>query len=42
MSEHVIVGAGAVGSATAVLLAECGEHVRVVTRRGAGPQHPRI
>jgi nucleoside-diphosphate-sugar epimerase len=42
MSEHVIVGAGAVGSATAVLLAERGEHVRIVSRRGTGPQHPAI
>src|SRR5262252_4948496 len=39
MSEHVIVGAGAVGSATAVLLAQRGEHVRVISRRGTGPQH---
>jgi nucleoside-diphosphate-sugar epimerase len=42
MSEHVIVGAGAVGSATAVLLAERGEHVRIISRRGTGPQHPAI
>ena len=37
MSEHVIVGAGAVGSAAALLLAERGEHVRIVSRRGSGP-----
>ena len=42
MSEHVIVGAGAVGSATALLLAERGEHVRLVTRSGSGPEHPSI
>jgi nucleoside-diphosphate-sugar epimerase len=42
MSEHVIVGAGPVGSATALLLAERGEHVRVITRRGTGPDHPAI
>jgi nucleoside-diphosphate-sugar epimerase len=42
MSEHVIVGAGAVGSATALLLAERGEQVRVVSRRGTGPDHPAI
>ena len=42
MSEHVIVGAGAVGSATALLLAERGEHVRIITRRGGGPEHPAI
>jgi nucleoside-diphosphate-sugar epimerase len=42
MSEHVIVGAGAVGSATALLLAERGEHVRIVSRHGSGPEHPAI
>jgi nucleoside-diphosphate-sugar epimerase len=42
MSEHVIVGAGAVGSATALQLAERGEHVRIVSRRGTGPEHPAI
>jgi nucleoside-diphosphate-sugar epimerase len=42
MAQHVIVGAGAVGSATAVLLAERGERVRIVTRSGSGPQHPGI
>lgn len=34
---HLIVGAGPVGSATATLLAERGERVRVVTRSGSGP-----
>jgi len=42
MGRHVIVGAGAVGTATATLLAERGEEVRVVTRRGTGPAHPAI
>jgi nucleoside-diphosphate-sugar epimerase len=42
MSLHVIVGAGPVGSATALLLAERGEQVRIVTRRGSGPEHPAI
>ncbi|MGP4110762.1 NAD-dependent epimerase/dehydratase family protein [Streptomyces sp. 4N509B] len=42
MSLHVIVGAGPTGSATARLLAEDGERVRVVTRRGLGPEHPLI
>ncbi|GLZ35299.1 NAD-dependent epimerase [Lentzea sp. NBRC 105346] len=42
MSTHVIVGAGAVGSATATLLAERGERVRIVSRRGAGPEHPGV
>lgn len=42
MSVHVIVGAGAVGSATALLLADRGEQVKIVSRRGSGPQHPAI
>jgi nucleoside-diphosphate-sugar epimerase len=42
MSEHVIVGAGAVGSAAALLLAERGEHVSIVSRRGSGPEHQGI
>ncbi|HXW44180.1 MAG TPA: NAD-dependent epimerase/dehydratase family protein [Streptosporangiaceae bacterium] len=42
MSEHVIVGAGAVGSATALELANRGEQVRVVSRHGSGPEHPAI
>ncbi|MGK5444848.1 NAD-dependent epimerase/dehydratase family protein [Micromonospora sp. URMC 105] len=42
MSLHVIVGSGPVGTATARLLAERGEGVRVVTRRGAGPAHPAV
>jgi nucleoside-diphosphate-sugar epimerase len=42
MSEHVIVGAGAVGSAAALLLAERGEHVRIITRHGGGPEHPAV
>lgn len=42
MSLHVIVGSGAAGSATARLLASRGEHVRLVTRSGSGPEHPAI
>ena len=42
MSMHVIVGAGPVGAATATLLAERGEQVRIVSRRGIGPEHPAI
>jgi nucleoside-diphosphate-sugar epimerase len=42
MSRHVIVGAGAVGSATAQLLAERGEQVQIVSRRGTGPEHAAI
>jgi nucleoside-diphosphate-sugar epimerase len=39
---HVIVGAGPVGTATATLLADRGEQVRVITRRGAGPERPEV
>ncbi|MFI5833755.1 NAD-dependent epimerase/dehydratase family protein [Micromonospora sp. NPDC051300] len=42
MALHVIVGAGPVGTATARLLVERGERVRVVTRRGTGPEHPAV
>jgi nucleoside-diphosphate-sugar epimerase len=42
MSRHVIVGAGPVGTATARLLAERGEKVRIVSRRGSGPEHPAV
>jgi len=42
MSLHVIVGAGPVGTAAANLLVERGERVRMVTRRGTGPEHPAI
>ncbi len=38
----MIVGAGPVGTATAKLLVSRGERVRVVTRRGTGPEHPAI
>ncbi|WP_446218350.1 NAD-dependent epimerase/dehydratase family protein [Micromonospora sp. IBHARD004] len=42
MALHVIVGAGPVGTATARLLAGRGDRVRVVTRRGTGPEHPAV
>ncbi len=42
MTTHVIVGAGAVGSATARLLAEHGEQVTVVTRSGIRPELPGV
>jgi nucleoside-diphosphate-sugar epimerase len=42
MPFHVVVGAGATGTATARLLAESGDQVRLVSRRGAGPGHPLI
>ncbi|TCC16664.1 NAD-dependent epimerase/dehydratase family protein [Kribbella speibonae] len=37
MSLQIVVGAGPVGSATARLLAERGDQVRVITRSGGGP-----
>lgn len=42
MTFHVVVGAGPTGTATALLLADAGDDVRVVTRRGTGPAHPRV
>lgn len=42
MSLHVVVGAGGTGAATARQLADAGERVRLVTRRGSGPDHPQI
>lgn len=38
----MIVGAGAVGTAVAHLLAQRGEPVRIVSRRGGGPTHPQV
>ncbi|MEV6107002.1 NAD-dependent epimerase/dehydratase family protein [Streptomyces sp. NPDC051940] len=37
MSLHIVIGSGPVGAATARLLAARGEQVRVLTRRGTGP-----
>ncbi|MDL4816104.1 NAD-dependent epimerase/dehydratase family protein [Actinomadura opuntiae] len=42
MPLHVVIGAGGTGAATARLLAEGGERVRLVTRSGSGPEHPLI
>ncbi|MGA9762883.1 MAG: NAD-dependent epimerase/dehydratase family protein [Gaiellaceae bacterium] len=42
METHVIVGAGQVGSATALLLAKEDRHVVLVSRSGSGPDHPNI
>ncbi len=39
---HVVVGAGATGSATALQLADGGTTVRVISRSGTGPTHPDI
>ncbi|MFE6286455.1 NAD-dependent epimerase/dehydratase family protein [Streptomyces sp. NPDC057877] len=42
MTSHVIVGRGATASKTALLLAEDGERVRVISRTGGGPDHPLV
>lgn len=42
MSNHLVVGAGPVGSATASILADGGHRVTVLTRSGSGPVHPNI
>ena len=42
MKSHVIVGRGATASTTALLLAEDGERVRMVSRTGGGPDHPLV
>ena len=42
MPLHVIVGASAVGVATARMLADRGDQVKIVTRSGAGPEHPGV
>ena len=41
-AQHVIVGAGPIGSATARLLSAAGEQVRIVTRSGGGPDLPGV
>ena len=42
MSNHLIIGAGAIGTATALELARRGDHVTIVTRSGSGPDHEAI
>ena len=39
---HLVVGAGEVGSAVALLLAEAGVDVVIASRRGRGPEHSAI
>ncbi|MFD9704209.1 NAD-dependent epimerase/dehydratase family protein [Lentzea sp. NPDC059081] len=39
---HLIVGRGATATATALSLAESGDDVRIVSRSGDGPGHPRV
>ena len=42
MARYLVVGAGAVGSAVARLVAERGDEAVVVSRRGGGPQAPGV
>ena len=42
MVEHVVIGAGSIGSNVARLLVERGHDVRIITRSGSGPEHPLI
>jgi nucleoside-diphosphate-sugar epimerase len=42
MSKHLVVGAGPIGTATALQLIEKGEEVVIVTRSGSGPTHHEI
>jgi len=42
MPVQLVIGAGAIGTATSQLLADRGERVRLVTRGGGGPVHPSI
>ncbi|MET7769677.1 NAD-dependent epimerase/dehydratase family protein [Nocardia sp. NPDC005366] len=42
MTDHIVVGRGGTASATALLLADAGERVRMVSRSGTGPEHPNI
>ncbi|WTW96801.1 NAD-dependent epimerase/dehydratase family protein [Streptomycetaceae bacterium NBC_01309] len=39
---HVVTGSGVAGIATARLLADAGERVRLISRSGRGPEHPLI
>ena len=42
MSTYLIIGAGAMGTAVAEQLADQGHQVRVMTRRGTGPDRPSV
>lgn len=41
-TRHLVVGAGPVGSTTAVRLADIGHRVTVLSRSGRGPAHPGV
>jgi nucleoside-diphosphate-sugar epimerase len=42
MPVHVIIGRGATATAAALLLAESGDEVRMVSRSGGGPELPQV
>jgi nucleoside-diphosphate-sugar epimerase len=42
MTEHVILGAGSIGTGIARRLTARGEAVRMITRSGSGPEHPLV
>ena len=42
MSKHLVFGAGPIGSATALDLAQSGHDVTVASRSGRGPAHDNI
>lgn len=42
MTKHVVIGRGGTASATALALAESGDHVTVISRSGLGPDHPGV
>ncbi|MGW6425596.1 NAD-dependent epimerase/dehydratase family protein [Nocardia sp. NPDC055053] len=42
MTKHVVIGRGGTASATALVLAESGDHVTVISRSGLGPDHPGV
>ncbi len=42
MTSHLVLGAGPVGTALALRLAQAGRTVAVVTRSGGGPEGPRV
>jgi nucleoside-diphosphate-sugar epimerase len=42
IAHHLVVGAGPVGSTTALQLADADVPVRLLTRSGSGPAHPNI
>ena len=42
MGTHAVIGAGSVGTATALALVDLGHDVVLVTRSGSGPAHPAV